>query len=83
MRARSLRLSQDRHRLAQVSERFRACSVLPSNFFGNRNMRFVAIEKGFDHESAMTCPCSNGVAIDKLNPEPAGLALTDTMNVSQ
>ena len=32
-------------------------------------MRFVAIEKGFDHESARACPRRDSVAIDKLNPE--------------
>ena len=68
-------LPQNRDRLAQVTQRFHAHAVLPPNLLGNRDVTLIAVEKRFDHESAVSCPCADGIAIDKLVPESAGLGI--------
>ena len=68
-------LPQNRDRLAQATQRFHAHAVLPPNLLGNRDVTLVAVEKRFDHESAVSCPRADGIAIDELVPDSAGLGI--------
>src|SRR4029077_10162848 len=68
-------LPQNGDRLAQVTQRFHAQAVLPPNFFGDRDVTLVAVEKRFDHESAVSCPCADGIAVNELVPRSAGLGI--------
>src|SRR5947208_7354720 len=50
-----LDFSQHRDGLTKITQGFHGGPIFPPNLFGNRDMTFVAVDKGVDGGAAMTC----------------------------